>query len=1048
MTRKTTGNEMTMKTGNNCSKLPKRVLATLLVAGAALCAVGEDEKCPVSANVRGHENIEWSRSYAYGLTDETRDLPRVLLIGDSICNSYQEGVRERLKGKMNVTYWVSSYCVTSPAYLPLLTIYLDEAKYDVIHFNNGLHSLKTPTDAWAKGLEAALELVRKKQPDAKIVWCSSTPLANDAKTAKCRELNTAAARVVSELGGIDTDDLFSLCDPLDRATNWCDEYHFHLDAITRQSDQVAASVLSQRETNNPRASAAATASGGTARPVPDANLLERMRSGVDVIGIVHFTVNTFTDREWGYGSESPDDFNPTDFSADQIVKACRDGGIKGLVVVAKHHDGFCLWPTKTTEHNVSKSRWMDGKGDYVGAMEKACRRYGVKFGVYCSPWDRNNAAYATPEYVKTYHAQVEELNDGRYGEIFEMWFDGANGGDGYYGGAWEKRSIGEACEYYRMAELQARVRELQPRVCFFGGDGGFTWPGNESGEVPPESGGTRDDGTFRIYEADFPLRPGWFYHESQDGYSRSGEFLTKIYLRTVGNGAIMDIGISPDKRGRLTDEDVGCLKRFSEIREAFFSKPVADESSPFNVIVMAEDIEHGERVDEWRVLLDGRELAKGGKIGTKRIRVLDAPVSGRELKLEITQGDARADEIEVELFLADEGLVRKVMASEEPKRPPATFELKGVLTSRKPGELVYMMKNPATVSSLVVSPDSESPGGTPVAFRLAYSVDGVNWSEDETEYRLDNVAANPVPQDVALAKSVKVKYLRLRSVRTLKDGAAVHLKGVEFVPCSATSVKSHVSAESNGHRIVARDSWCGFDRRVFEFLGSEAWIVEPKAEAKGRPWAWIMEWPDAFANRTGSIALLKAGYHVVTLRSGCYENGKFVSRPGNMNDARLRESRDFQKYLVDELHFAPKVNLIGMSWGGFYSVRYAGTYPEAVSRIYLDAPLLDFSTLAEKESWGLSVKYGIDIATYVGKDDPRQPVNMYEPSAKAGIPILLVFGGADTIVPPNENCIRFADAFKAAGGNIEIVARELYGHHPHGLDVDEQQKFVDFFNGK
>ena len=140
---------VTMKTENSRHKLAKWLLVTTFAAGAAVGAVGEEEKCPVSANVRGHENIEWSRSYAYGLTDATRNLPRVLLIGDSICNGYQEGVRKRLKGKMNVTYWVSSYCVTSPAYLPLLTIYLNEAKYDVIHFNNGLHSLGTPTDAWA-----------------------------------------------------------------------------------------------------------------------------------------------------------------------------------------------------------------------------------------------------------------------------------------------------------------------------------------------------------------------------------------------------------------------------------------------------------------------------------------------------------------------------------------------------------------------------------------------------------------------------------------------------------------------------------------------------------------------------------------------------------------------------------------------------------------------------------------------------------------------------------------------------------------------------------
>ena len=523
-----------------------------------------------------------------------------------------------------------------------------------------------------------------------------------------------------------------------------------------------------------------------ARPVPDRNLLERMRSGVDVIGIVHFGLNTFTDREWGYGSESPDDFNPVDFSADQIVEACRDGGIKGLVVVAKHHDGFCLWPTKTTEHNIRRSPfWTSGRGegrDYVKEMEQACRRHGLKFGVYCSPWDRNNAEYAKPAYVKTYHAQVEELNDGRYGEIFEMWFDGANGGDGYYGGSWEKRSIGVAWKYYRMPELWARVRELQPQVCFFGGVGGFSWPGNERGEVPPESGGTRGDGTFSIYEADFPLRPGWFYHESQDGYSRSGEFLMKIYLRTVGNGATMDIGIAPDRRGRLTDEDVECLRRFAEIREGFFSKQVPDASSLFNVIVMTEDIEHGERVDEWRIVLDGRELAKGGKIGTKRIRVLDVPVSGKELKLEVVKGDAKADEIKIELFAADAGLVRKVMASEEPKRPPAPFELRGVMTSRKNDELVYMMKHPRTVSSIVVSPDAGSLDGAPVAFRLSYSVDGSNWTEDATEYRLDNVEANPVPQKIALAKSMRVKYLRLRSVRMLKDGAAIRLSGLEFVP--------------------------------------------------------------------------------------------------------------------------------------------------------------------------------------------------------------------------------------------------------------------------
>ena len=232
-----------MRTASERCKSMKWLLMAHLTACAAFVAVGDDEKCPVSANVRGHENIEWSISYAYGLTDSTRGLPRVLLVGDSICNGYQTGVRERLKGKMNVTYWVSSYCVTSPAYLPLLSIYLDEAKYDVIHFNNGLHSLETPAAAYEKGMRRALAFIREKQPDAKIVWCSSTPLTNDVKTAKCRELNAVAAKVVAELGGIATNDLFALCDPLDRAANWGDEFHFRPEAKAKQAEQVVASVL-------------------------------------------------------------------------------------------------------------------------------------------------------------------------------------------------------------------------------------------------------------------------------------------------------------------------------------------------------------------------------------------------------------------------------------------------------------------------------------------------------------------------------------------------------------------------------------------------------------------------------------------------------------------------------------------------------------------------------------------------------------------------------------------------------------------------------------
>ena len=201
------------------------------------------EMYPVSDNVRGHENTEWSQSYAYHLTDAKKDLPRVLLVGDSVCRAYAGGVGKILDGKMNVTFWVSSYCVTSTNYMRLLSVMLDEAKYDVVHFNNTLHSLQTKTADWERAFEAALSLVREKQPDAKIVWCAGTPLRNAAKTRKAAELNAAGARVVAKLGGIATNDLFRLLDPLDRKSAWRDDYHFTAGTSADIARRVADCVL-------------------------------------------------------------------------------------------------------------------------------------------------------------------------------------------------------------------------------------------------------------------------------------------------------------------------------------------------------------------------------------------------------------------------------------------------------------------------------------------------------------------------------------------------------------------------------------------------------------------------------------------------------------------------------------------------------------------------------------------------------------------------------------------------------------------------------------
>lgn len=191
--------------------------------------------CPVSENLRGHENVEWSISYAFHLTDRNKDLPRVLLVGDSICKGYQGEVQKSLEGKMNVTYWASSYCVTSPGYLKQLDFYLSEARYDIIHFNNGCHSFNTSNADWEKGLRAALRLIKLRQPKSKIIWATTTPNRNETKNIRVKSLNAIAAKVISQVGGIVVNDLYSRMDSLDRKTQWRDDYHFTPPAIAIQA---------------------------------------------------------------------------------------------------------------------------------------------------------------------------------------------------------------------------------------------------------------------------------------------------------------------------------------------------------------------------------------------------------------------------------------------------------------------------------------------------------------------------------------------------------------------------------------------------------------------------------------------------------------------------------------------------------------------------------------------------------------------------------------------------------------------------------------------
>ena len=309
---------------------------------------------------------------------------------------------------------------------------------------------------------------------------------------------------------------------------------------------------------------------------------------------VHFTVNTFTGREWGYGDEGESVFNPSEMDCRQWARVARDAGMKGIIITAKHHDGFCLWPSDFTEHTVKNSLWRNGQGDVLRDLREACDEYGLKMGVYLSPWDRNSAVYGTAEYLEYYRNQLHELLTS-YGDIFEVWFDGANGGSGYYGGARETRRIDNKT-YYDWPNTHELVRKLQPDAVMFSDAGpDVRWVGNESGmgsitnwcllrrdELWPGGdfagilGEGHEDGDYWVpAEVDVSIRPGWFYHPEEDSLVRSPENLMELYYSSVGRNSNLLLNIPPDKRGLLHEKDVESLLVFREVREKEFENELA-----------------------------------------------------------------------------------------------------------------------------------------------------------------------------------------------------------------------------------------------------------------------------------------------------------------------------------------------------------------------------------------------------------------------------------------------------------------------------------------
>lgn len=295
---------------------------------------------------------------------------------------------------------------------------------------------------------------------------------------------------------------------------------------------------------------------------------------MEFYGFIHFGLNTFTGREWGYGDEDPKIFNPTDFNASDIVSTFKKGGMKGMIYTAKHHDGFCAWPTKSTDHNITKSPWKNGKGDVVREFALACKKHGIKFGTYLSPWDRNNADYGKDGYLDVYYKQIRELLT-NYGPVFEIWFDGANGGDGWYGGAKDARTI-DRKTYYDYPRAYKMIDELQPQAVIFSDGGpGCRWVGNENGfagatnwsflragEVYPGypkyrelQYGHADGNQWVAAECDVSIRPGWFYHPEEDDKVKTVDQLTDLYYRSVGHNATLLLNFPVDRNGLIHPTD-------------------------------------------------------------------------------------------------------------------------------------------------------------------------------------------------------------------------------------------------------------------------------------------------------------------------------------------------------------------------------------------------------------------------------------------------------------------------------------------------------------
>lgn len=526
-----------------------------------------------------------------------------------------------------------------------------------------------------------------------------------------------------------------------------------------------------------------------ARVVPTPQQLAWQELGLTAF--LHFGINTFTDREWGDGTEDPALFNPVDLDAEQWVKTLKDAGFNLVILTAKHHDGFCLWPTKTTDHSVASSPWKDGKGDVVADLRAACDKYGMKMGIYLSPWDRNSPKYGdSPAYNDQFVEQLTELLS-NYGKIDEVWFDGACA-EGPNGKKQE----------YDWVRFRKVMEELQPEAVLAITGDDVRWVGNEGGvgretewsvtplmpSIFPESTehntalginamdkrlGSREliEKADRLYwwpsEVDVSIRKGWFYHDDQS--PKSLHELANIYLSSVGRNSVLLLNIPPDRRGLIADADVERLKEFRTWIDENFSNNLvtsAEEgsytvalapSTRVNAVLLQEDITRGQRVEDFSIeaYTDGDwvSVADGTTIGYKRIIKFDDTVAD-SLRLVIDKSRSTPNIKTIEAY--------HVVLPEDVAARETEFNIVNAPSTIDGATLTADAGKDMMIAGFIYTPTQ---GKAPIFKYEAMVCDQAGkWVPVETIGEFGNIHNNPVPQRVVFAQPVKAECVRIENV--------------------------------------------------------------------------------------------------------------------------------------------------------------------------------------------------------------------------------------------------------------------------------------------